>query len=316
MAPMVDWTDRHYRYFARLITRHALLYTEMLTTGAIIHGDRDYVLGFEAFESPVALQLGGSDPSDLAKAVEIAEPYGYAEFNLNCGCPSPRVSAGNFGASLMFEPDLVAECVKAMQSVTDKPVTVKCRIGVDDQDEYQALQNFVEKVHNAGVDTFIVHARKAWLAGLSPKENREIPPLNYERVYQLKHEMPNLEIIINGGIKDAVVWSDHRDIVDGVMVGREAYQNPYHLADVDRLIYNDDQPVLSRREIVEAMVPYIERNLKGATKLGHIVKHMLGLYQGVPGARAFRRSLSEHMHQKGANADVLINALKLVESND
>lgn len=313
IAPMLDWTNRHCRYFHRLITQNAVLYTEMVTSGALIHAEPERFLKFHRAEHPVAVQLGGSNPKDLAICAKLCQDYGYDEVNLNIGCPSDRVQSGSFGACLMAEPDLVADCCRAMLEACDIPVTVKCRIGIDDQDEYQDLQNFVSKVSAAGINTFIIHARKAWLRGLSPKENRDIPPLNYERVYQLKAEFPQLEIILNGGITDLQQGLAHLDKVDGIMMGREAYQNPYILAGVDRLFYGDQTPPPTRDEIINALIPYIDAELAQGSKLNYISRHILGLYQKVPGAKKWRRFLSENAHKADATSDLLVAARELVE---
>lgn len=315
VAPMLDWTDRHCRYFLRRISRHALLYTEMVTTGAILHGKGDY-LAYHQEEHPLALQLGGSDPDALARCARLAAERGYDEINLNVGCPSDRVQNGRFGACLMGEAALVAECVAAMQAVVSIPVTVKTRIGIDDQDSYEFLRAFIDTVSAAGCDTFIVHARKAWLSGLSPKENREIPPLDYPRVYQLKQDYPQLTISLNGGVQTMADIQTHLQHVDGVMVGREAYQNPYLLAEVDRLLYDDDRVVPSRHQVVLDMVPYIEQELAKGNHLAHITRHMLGLFQGVPGARAWRRYLSENACRRDAGVPVLLEALAKVSHQD
>ncbi|WP_417359324.1 tRNA dihydrouridine(20/20a) synthase DusA [Gallaecimonas pentaromativorans] len=312
VAPMLDWTDRHYRVFARQLSRHALLYTEMVTTGAIIHGKGDYLAYSEA-EHPLALQLGGSNPADLAHCARLAEQRGYDEVNINVGCPSDRVQNGRFGACLMAEPQLVADCVKAMQDAVSIPVTVKSRIGIDDMDSYPFLVDFVSTISEAGCDTFIVHARKAWLSGLSPKENREIPPLDYPRVYQLKKDFPNLHIGINGGIKTLDEMKGHLEHVDSVMVGREAYQNPYLLAEVDAALYGMDTAMPSRRAVVEAMFPYIEAELAAGARLNHISRHMLGLFNGQTGGRRWRRYLSENAHKPGAGLEVMEEALALTE---
>jgi len=290
---MMDWTDRHCRYFHRLLAPHARLYTEMVTTGAALHGDRDRLLGFDAAEHPVALQLGGHDPSDLAAAARIGVDYGYDEINLNVGCPSDRVQSGRFGACLMREPALVADCVAAMRAAVDVPVTVKCRIGVDEQDAYADLHRFVETVMQAGLKTLIVHARKAWLHGLSPKENREIPPLDHSRVHQLKREFPQLTIVINGGITSADAVQSHLQYVDGVMVGRAAYHDPYVLARIEHALFGTELP--NREEILAKLVPYVGEQIRRGNALHHIGRHMLGLYLGEHGARGFRRYLSEHM---------------------
>ncbi|WKE66261.1 tRNA dihydrouridine(20/20a) synthase DusA [Gallaecimonas kandeliae] len=312
VAPMLDWTDRHYRVFARQLSRHALLYTEMVTTGAIIHGKGDY-LAFSEEEHPVALQLGGANPADLAHCAKLAEERGYDEVNINVGCPSDRVQNGRFGACLMAEPALVADCVKAMKDVVSIPVTVKTRIGIDDQDSYGFLVDFVEKVSAAGCDTFVIHARKAWLNGLSPKENREIPPLDYPRVYQLKQDFPALHIGINGGIKTLDEMKGHLAHIDSVMVGREAYQNPYLLAEVDAALYDASHQAPSRRQVVESLFPYIERELAAGARLGHISRHMLGLFNGQTGGRRWRRYLSENAHKPGAGLEVVEAALALTE---
>lgn len=311
---MLDWTDRHCRYFYRLMSKQTVLYTEMVTTGAIIFGKGDY-LGYNEEEHPVVLQLGGSDSEAMAKCAKIAEQQGYDEININVGCPSDRVQNGRFGACLMAEPQTVADCVSAMQAQVDIPVTVKSRIGIDDMDEYEDLSAFIEQVAEAGCDTFIVHARKAWLQGLSPKQNREVPPLMYERVYQLKEEFPHLHVSINGGVKTLAEAQHHLSYVDGVMIGREAYSNPYILSEVDHLIYGDNQAVLSRIEIVKRMHSYIVEQLAApnqfgqGTKVWHIVRHMLGLFQGQPGGRVWRRYLSENAVGRNTSPDVLFAAL-------
>ncbi|MCG7530270.1 tRNA dihydrouridine(20/20a) synthase DusA [Psychrobium sp. MM17-31] len=311
IAPMLDWTDRHYRYMVRLISKHQLLYTEMVTTGAIIHGKGDY-LSYNDEEHPLALQLGGSNPADLAVCAKRAQEYGYDEVNLNVGCPSDRVQNGRFGACLMAEPKLVAECVDAMRAVVDIPVTVKHRIGIDELDSYQFLTDFVGEVSEAGCETFIVHARKAWLSGLSPKQNREIPPLNYECVYQLKRDFSDLIISINGGITSLEQTKEHLEHVDGVMIGREAYQNPYVLAGVDSEIFGDDREILSRHQVVEHMLPYIDKHLQNGGKLNHISRHMLTLFMGMTGAKQWRRYISENATKKGAGIEVIEQALSLV----
>ena len=316
VAPMLDWTDRHERFFLRQISRHTLLYTEMVTTGAIIFGDRDKHLAFNEAEHPVALQLGGSDPEQLAQCSQIATDYGYDEINLNVGCPSDRVQSGRFGACLMAVPKVVAECVVAMKSATDLPVTVKHRIGVDDRDSWDELCGFVETVAEAGCEAFIVHARKAWLKGLSPKENREIPPLDYDAVYRLKVRYPQLEIIINGGIGDLAQAEQHLKHVDGVMLGREAYHNPYILADVDQRFFNDRHSIPSRLQIVQQLIPYIEQQLAMGDRLHNITRHITGLYHAMPGARAWRRYLSEQGVRKGAGVEVLLAALAYVEDRE
>jgi tRNA-dihydrouridine synthase A len=310
---MMDWTDRHCRFFHRLLTGRARLYTEMVTAEAILHGDRQRLLAFNAEEHPVALQLGGSDPARLAEAAAIGEGLGYDEINLNVGCPSDRVQEGRFGACLMAEPDLVARCVAAMRARVAVPVTVKCRIGIDDQDSEADLERFVSAVANAGCRTFIVHARKAWLEGLSPKENREVPPLDYGRVYRLKAAHPELEIILNGGIGSLQEAATHLAHVDGVALGRAAYQNPYLLADVDARLFGDTRPAQTRREVLESLVPYVQRHLDHGGRLNNITRHILGLYHGRPRARAFRRHLSERAPREGAGIEVLREAIGIAE---
>ncbi len=315
VAPMMDWTDRHCRYFHRLLAPNALLYTEMVTTGAILHGDRDRLLRFDPAEHPVAVQLGGSDPAALADCAKVCEDWGYDEVNLNVGCPSDRVQSGRFGACLMKEPDLVADCLAAMRDAVNLPVTVKHRLGVDNQDEQADLQQFVERIASAGVTTFIVHARKAWLQGLSPKENRDVPPLNYQRVYQLKRNFPELEVIINGGIQTVAEIQQHLQQVDGVMLGRVAYQRPWTLVEAEAAL-SDAQSVLSpRRDYVEQLMPYVERELADGTALKHISRHLLGLFQGLPGARRWRRYLAQNAHLPEAGLDVLREALQQLEIN-
>ncbi len=311
---MMDWTDRHDRYFLRLISRHAFLYTEMVTADAVIHGDRDKLLGFDPAEHPLALQLGGSDPQRLAQAARIGEDYGYDEINLNVGCPSDRVQSGRFGACLMREPDLVADCVSAMGAAVHVPVTVKCRIGVDDQEPEEVLPAFVEKVSGAGCATFIIHARKAWLQGLSPKDNRTVPPLDYPLVFALKRARPDLEIILNGGLASPEIAHAHLVDVDGVMLGRAAYQSPYLLADVDRLFYGGGDNPPARGEIVEALMPYVAAHLGRGGRLHQVTRHILGLYQNVPRARSWRRILSERATTEGAGLDVLREALDAVSA--
>jgi tRNA-dihydrouridine synthase A len=310
---MMDWTDRHCRVFHRHITRHALLYTEMLTTGAVIHGDRTRLLGFDQSEHPVALQLGGSDPRDLATAARIGADFGYDEINLNVGCPSDRVQEGRFGACLMAEPELVAACVAAMKRAVTIPVTVKCRIGIDDQDPEIALDRLARAVVAAGADAVIVHARKAWLNGLSPKQNRDIPPLDYDRVYRLKAALSDVPIIINGGIGSVAEAKHHLAHVDGVMLGRAAYQEPWRLLDVEAEIFGQPAQPRSMKEVFAAMMPYIARELASGTRLHAIVRHFVGAFHGVPGARAFRRHLAEHGVRAGAGIDVLVDAIALVE---
>lgn len=305
---MMDWTDRHDRFFLRLISRHVLLYTEMVTTPAILHGRREQLLQFDPFEHPVALQLGGSNPQALAECARIGADWGYDEINLNVGCPSDRVQEGRFGACLMAEPALVADCVAAMKAATTLPVTVKHRIGIDDKDSWEELLQFVATVAAAGCETFIVHARKAWLSGLSPKENREIPPLKYEVVYALKQEFPDLEIIINGGILSLDEAAEHLRHVDGVMIGREAYHNPFILAEIEKRFYDAAAEVPSRAEVLRGLLPYIEKELAAGNHLMPIVRHILGLFQNLPGARRWRRYLSENAHKKSAGIEVVIAA--------
>jgi len=310
VAPMLDWTDRHCRFFLRLISQHAVLYTEMLTTGAILHGDTERFLAMNAAEHPVALQLGGSNPGDLAAACKLAEKYAYAEINLNCGCPSDRVQSGMFGAVMMKNAAITADCVAAMRDAVDLPVTVKHRIGVDDYDSYDFLCQFVGTLSEAGCNTFVVHARKAWLKGLSPKQNREVPELNYDRVYQLKRDFPDAEIIINGGITTLEQSIEHLNHLDGVMMGREAYTNPYILATVDQDIYGANHPVKSREKIAEQFLDYIDNEMSKGTKLHAMTRHILGLFHGMPGARLFRRHISENAYKPTATIDVLTTALK------
>lgn len=308
VAPMMGWTDRHDRYFLRLISPNALLYTVMLTTGALIHGKKFHILEYSPEEHPVALQLGGSDPKELAHCAKLGEEYGYDEINLNCGCPSDRVQRGEFGACLMAKPQLVADCIDSMQQAVSIPVTVKTRIGIDEQDSYQFLVDFVGAIANRGCGTFIIHARKAWLSGLSPAENRSIPPLKYETAYQLKKDFPRLKIILNGGIKNIENIEESLKHVDGVMIGREAYVNPYFLAEIERRIFQTAQ-VRSRHEIISALLPYIRKCLENGTDLKDITRHILGLYQGLPGARRWRQVLSQEAYKPAANEDVILAAL-------
>jgi len=312
IAPMMDWTDRHCRFFHRVLTRGALLYTEMVTAAAVIHGKREMLLGFSPGEHPIALQLGGSDAGKLADAAAIGEQFGYGEINLNVGCPSDRVQEGRFGACLMAEPQLVADCVAAMRRRVAVPVTVKCRIGIDAQDSERDLRTFVDTVAAAGCRTFIVHARKAWLKGLSPKENREVPPLDYGRVHRLKAERPELTIVLNGGLATLDDAIAHGTGLDGVMLGRAAYQAPWILADVDERLFGAAPRGLTRVDAAEAMVPYIEAHLERGGRLNNIVRHMLGLFHGEPGARAYRRILSEEAVKPGAGVAVLRRALEPV----
>jgi len=305
IAPMMGYTDRHARYFLRLISRHALLYTEMVTSGAVLHGDRKKLLRFHANEQPLAIQLGGSDPSELAECSRIAEASGFSEVNLNVGCPSDRVQSGRIGACLMAEPGLVAESIHAMRSAVEIPVTVKCRIGIDNMESYDSFNAFIETVAEAGCNTFIVHARKAWLKGLSPKQNREIPPLKYEYVYRLKQDHPQLNIVINGGIKTLDQVAEHLQRVDGVMLGREAYHNPYMLAQVDRLFFGEKGAERSRSEIIDEFTAYVEKQLMSGERLHAITRHLHGLYKHSCGSNAWKRYLSVHAHKAGAGIEVL-----------
>ncbi|MEQ9642338.1 MAG: tRNA dihydrouridine(20/20a) synthase DusA [Alphaproteobacteria bacterium] len=314
VAPMMDGTDRHQRFMARALSRHAFLYSEMINALAIVHGDRDRLLGYSEAEHPVALQLGGSDPTAMAEASTVAEGYGYDEVNINVGCPSDRVQDGRFGACLMAEPETVAACVTAMRAAVSIPVTVKSRIGIDDNDAYEDLVRFVEPVAAAGCRVFIVHARKAILSGLSPKQNREIPPLHYDRVYRLKADCPDLEIILNGGLADLATAHASLARVDGVMLGRAAYHNPYLMADVDALFHGDNRSRPSRANIARTMIDYAEGQLAAGWRLTAITRHMMGLYQGQPGARAWRRHLATAAPKPGAGPHVIADALALVEA--
>ena len=291
VAPMMDRTDRHCRYFHRLLTKRSLLYTEMLHANAVLKGDTEKLLNHHTDEHPLVLQLGGSDPSALSEASSISEKFGYSEVNLNVGCPSSKVQKGRFGAVLMKEPKLVAKCISQMKEATTLPVTVKCRIGVDDMDQNIHLDNFINEVSSAGCNTFIIHARKAWLKGLSPKDNREIPPLNYKRVYKLKNTFPDLKFIINGGIKSLHESSIHLQHVDGVMIGREAYENPLLLAEVDSVIFSDKKVSTSRSDILKSLIPYISDELERGTKISHITRHLMGLFRGFDGAKNMRKYL-------------------------
>lgn len=311
VAPMLDWTDRHCRYFLRKISKRALLYTEMVTTGAIIYGKGDF-LGYNQEEHPVALQLGGSDPTDMAECASRAEQLGYDEVNINVGCPSDRVQNGRFGACLMAEPDTVAQCIQAMQSKVSIPVTVKCRIGIDDMDDYEDLTKFIQIVADAGCSVFIIHARKAWLQGLSPKQNREIPPLMYDRVYHLKEQFPHLHISINGGVKALDDAHEHLKYIDGVMIGREVYANPFLLSEVDGQFYGDSEKPLSRIEIVHSMKPYVEQHMANGGRAWYVIRHMLGIFQGQPSSRLWRRYLSENGTKKEADANILDAALDIM----
>lgn len=313
IAPMMDCSDRHSRFFLRLFSDHVLLYTEMITAAAVLHGDRDHLLGFNKEEHPLGVQLGGSDPEQLFRAAQICAEYGYDEINLNCGCPSDRVQSGSFGACLMKDPTLVADCVAALRSATSLPVTVKHRTGIDQQDDYETFAGFAATQIDAGAQALIVHARNAWLQGLSPKQNREIPPLKYDWVYQLKRDFPDHEIIINGGIKTLEACREHLLHVDGVMLGREPYQNPYLLHNVDQVIF--DQPKLevpTRIAMLHRVYPYIEQQLGQGMPLTHMVRHIIGLFHGEPNARRWRRYLSENAHRKKADIEILYEAERLV----
>jgi len=312
VAPMLDWTDKHCRYFYRLMSQHTVLYTEMVTTGAILHGKGDY-LSYNDAEHPLVLQLGGSDVKAMTECAKIAEQLGYDEININVGCPSDRVQNGRFGACLMAEPQLVAECISEMQAATKVPVTVKSRIGIDDLDSYEFLHTFIEQVAEAGCQHFIIHARKAWLSGLSPKQNRDIPPLDYSRVYQIKKDFSALEISINGGIKTLAEANNHLQHIDGVMIGREIYNSPYLLSEADQQIYAEKGTVISREQVVSSMVEYINSYVSeipthGTNRAWHVLRHMLGLCNGLAGARQFRRHLSECAGKEGADGKVLLEA--------
>jgi tRNA-dihydrouridine synthase A len=310
VAPMMDWTDRHCRYFMRLLSPNTRLYTEMVTAAALTHGDAEKLLRFDPAEHPVALQLGGSDPSMMAAAAAMGARAGYDEININVGCPSDRVQSGQFGACLMGSPDTVANCFSEMSSAVNIPVTVKTRIGIDDKDSYQFLCEFVETLQAAGCESFIVHARIAILQGLSPKDNRTVPPLDYERVYRLKQEYPGLQIVLNGGIASSEQVMQHLEHVDGVMIGRQAYHDPYFLTELENTLFADeDRQMPSRYEVIESMMPYIKQQLSAGAELKHITRHMLGLFAGQPGARAWRRHLSENAHLRGAGIEVLRRAL-------
>jgi tRNA-dihydrouridine synthase A len=315
VAPMMEWTDRHCRFFHRLLTRRARLYTEMLGTGAVIHGDRARLLAFDPAEHPIAVQLGGSDPRALAQAARICADLGYDEVNLNVGCPSERVRDGRFGACLMEEPALVGECVAAMKAAVRVPVTVKCRLGVDAQDPEEALDAMAEAVEAAGVDALIVHARKAWLDGLSPKDNREIPPLDYARVYRLKAARPRLTVIVNGGIATVEAAAAHLRHVDGAMLGRAAYREPWRLLAVDPLLFGLPSPAPSPRAALELLMPYVARELARGIRLHAITRHVLGLFNGVPGARAFRRHLATYATRPGAGVEVIADALAFLPAD-
>lgn len=313
VAPMLDWTDRHERYLLRLLSKHAVLYTEMVTTGALIYGDKHRHLQFNAEEHPVALQLGGSEPKDMALSAKMAEDYGYDEVNINVGCPSDRVQQGAFGACLMAEAELVAENIVAMQKAVKIPVTVKNRIAIDDMPEYETLHNFLQVVSQAGCKTFIIHARKAWLKGLSPKQNRDVPPLNYQLVYQIKQEFPELEIIINGGIKTLEASEQHLKQVDGVMMGREIYHNPFVMNEVDKRLYSDKTARNSSElEILNQYMDYMQKQLNQGVLLKHMSRHLLGLFTGKPGAKAWRRHISENAYKKGAGIEVIQQAANYI----
>jgi tRNA-dihydrouridine synthase A len=312
IAPMMEWTDRHCRFFHRLLTRRALIYTEMVTTGAVLHGDRSRLIGFDPFEHPVALQLGGSDPAALAQCARIAADFGYDEVNLNVGCPSDRVQEGRFGACLMADPALVGDCVAAMKAAVTIPVTVKCRIGIDDQDPAIALPAMANAVKASGANALIVHARKAWLTGVSPRENRDIPPLDYDIVFRLKAAHPDLPIILNGGVNSVEAAREHLEKLDGVMMGRAAYQEPWRLLQVDPLLFGDAAPFGSVKQAAQALIPYIERELGRGVRLHSITRHLHGLFHAVPGARAYRRHLATAAVKPGAGADVLAEALALI----
>ncbi len=311
---MMDWTDRHERVFLRLLSRRALLYTEMVPAGAILHGDRARFLGYGPCERPLALQVGGADPADLAECARIAAGHGFVEINLNVGCPSDRVQKGRFGACLMAEPVLVATCVAAMRRATEIPVTVKTRVGIDERDSYEHLRDFTATQRDAGLETLIVHARKAWLSGLSPKQNREVPPLRYDMVYRLKDDFPAMEIVLNGGVQDLDQAQVHLAHVDGVMIGRAAYQNPFILAEADRQFFGDTRPAPSREDVVCGLLPYARAQVAVGVPVKCITRHILGLFNGLPGARAWRRHLSQAAHRPGAAAEVIEEALDIVRS--
>ncbi|MBV1875318.1 MAG: tRNA dihydrouridine(20/20a) synthase DusA [Cycloclasticus sp.] len=308
IAPMMDWTDRHCRYFHRLLSPNALLYTEMVTTGALLHGDKQRFLKFNDFEQPVALQLGGSNPDDMAACAQFAQEAGYQEVNINIGCPSDRVQNGRIGACLMSEPELVAQCVLQMRQCVDIPITVKTRIGIDDLDSVEFLMEFVKTVSDAGCNTFIIHARKAILNGLSPKENRTIPPLNYERAYEVKKEFPSLSIVVNGGIDTVIDIQQHWRHLDGVMIGREVYHNPFFLVDIEHQLFQ--QPLLDRKAVLDAYIQYVEKQLMLGVSLQNMTRHILGLFAAQPGGKHWRRYLSEHARHKGAGTEVLLGGLE------
>ncbi|MCF6776699.1 tRNA dihydrouridine(20/20a) synthase DusA [Thiotrichales bacterium 19X7-9] len=316
IAPMMDWTDRHYRYFMRLISKHCMLYTEMVTTGAILNNkDGKRFLAYDTCEHPITLQLGGNNINDLVECTKIAEDYGYDEVNLNVGCPSDRVSSGEFGLSLMAKPQLVAECIDAMKQAVSIPISVKMRTGFDHEDSFEQLCHFVDLLNQINIDYICIHARKGWLRGLSPKENRTVPPLNYDTVYQIKQLYPHLPIGINGGITTLTEAENHLQSVDSVMIGRAAYNTPYLFSDVDQRFYNEHAHIPERMEIMENFFPYVEKELQNGTRLHHITRHILGLFQGIPGARAFRRYLSEHAPTV-SDIEILKNALNLISGED
>ena len=314
LAPMLDWTDRHFRYLLRLVSKHIWLYSEMVTTGAILHGNnRERFLGYHEAEQPLTLQLGGSNPAELAECCRLAQDYGYNEVNLNVGCPSDRVQSGRFGACLMAVPELVAECMGAMIESVDIPVSIKTRIGIDHEEHYDQLQSLIEMVRNTGCQYFTIHARKAWLEGLSPKENRDIPPLRYDFVYQLKQDFPDLHVTINGGINTISAMQEHLQHVDGVMIGREAYHNTYLMADIDRVFYNSEREPPGRKQIINAYADYIDQEMSKGVPLMQLTRHVLGLMHSCPGARNFRRVLSENAYKKGFGAQLLIQAASEVD---
>jgi len=315
LAPMMDYTDRHDRYLLRLITKEMWLFTEMITTNTLLNAEPQRFLKHDESEHPVAIQLGGSNPADLATCSKLAEQAGFDEVNLNVGCPSDRVKSGRFGASLMATPELVGRCMQAMQAGVKIPVSVKCRLGIDDQDEYHHLKNFISVVSGAGCEIFYIHARKAWLQGLSPKENRDIPPLNYEAVYRIKEEFPKLEVIINGGIKTLSDTKTHLQHVDGCMIGREAYSNPYMLAEVDRVLYGSNADLKSRMAILSQYIDYIDNEMLSGTSLTQMSRHVLGLFQGIPGAKLWRRHISENAHKVGSNSQLLLEAAEFIREN-
>ncbi|HEX7003050.1 MAG TPA: tRNA dihydrouridine(20/20a) synthase DusA [Trueperaceae bacterium] len=312
VAPMMDWTDRHFRYLLRQLTSHTLLYTEMVNMNAILHGDRERHLGYSEAEHPLSLQLGGDDPKLLAQCAAIAQSWGYDEVNLNVGCPSPRVARGNFGACLMAQPELVRECLQAMREAVTIRVTVKHRIGIDERDSYEEMARFVDVVAPSGAQRFTVHARKAWLQGLSPRENREIPPLRYDDVYRLKRDFPELEIELNGGVRSLADAAGHLEWVDAVMIGRAAYEEPFMLGDADARLFGATEATPTRGEVVERMLPYLDEQLVRGVPLHRITRHMLGLFNGRPGAKAWRRKLSEKAHLPGTGPELLLEALSLV----